>query len=153
MKKSYLQSGLLIGLSAILTASLGFLGGTPLRTLRQVGGPTLFWLLGCLMSVSLFAGGAQVLAVCFLALFIGVGFFLELEDAGLSMAAAALGSLAVIGVFTGASLAFWISANPSTWLAELVTWVTPLHEQVLALRPDFDLTPEALLLQLPGLLA
>ena len=148
--KKYARIGFVVTLSTLMTATLAFAGGAPLRSLRKAMGPAGYWGINVVMVAMLFLVGAPVLAGSYLAIFASVGLFAELEDMGFSIPVAGLGALGLISIVAASSFAFWIGSYPGTWLSLILAVTQPLYDQVLQFKPDLEITHEGLLLQLPG---
>lgn len=123
-----------------------------MKVLRRKSGRLLYWGLGVVLSVGMFAVQFKLLAIGYFSLVLLVGIFAELEELGLSLNVSSFFTLVINSLIWAGVCAAWISTIGSKWssivLTQLETFLKPLETY----NPGLQLNYFDLLLQMPSVL-
>ena len=139
----------------VLTLMTGIFGGAPLRVLRRIVGPLVFWVLAAALTSVFWSLGWKAIAGFFLAQFLVIGIYAEFEDRDLNSATAGILSLTLSSLFLSSGLYFWAalsSVSVGNLLNSAATNLKSRMEELKISGVMEAVTAEQIVYQIPSIL-
>ena len=149
---SGLKVPFLILWALILSAFTAVLSGAPLKVLRTLVGPVLFWIMGIVLVGAAWMTGIYPMAFILGAQTLLVGAFTEFDERDFSLRQAASLSICLTALVAASSFYLWVAFYGKGWLGLITNWVTAVLQKAATLNliAVEGIKAEALVGQLPS---